>query len=261
MAKDRYHLDLFHTEAQELKNFLTVQEINDSVYTATALYLELLAADFPYTTSLKYRKVLVRQWLELLPTLKSVNKLYIRHPVDQDFFEAICKMKGLEQLYFCTSIVENLSSIIKLQNLKLLQIDSFSRLKDISPVVGLKNLQLLSIVNSFKIENYECISEMSNLTGLNLNGDPIAPRNLRLPSLQPFGKLKKLRHLDISYLSVVDKSYETIIEMESLERLDLTITIPKAIRDLIKSKHKSLESGLFMDWDWENNKIQEGKEW
>lgn len=261
MAKDRYRLDLFNIETIGFKDYLQVQEINDSVYAATGLYIELLAADFPDSTSLKYRKSLERKWIEILPALKSVKNLFIRHRVDQDFFEAICKMKNLEQLYFCTSIVENLSSITKLQNLQLLRIDSFSRLKDISPIVELKNLSLLSVVNSFKVENYECIAAMSNLIGLNLSGDAIAPRKLRLKSLKPFGKLKNLRHLDISYLSVIDKSYETILEMESLERLDLTIIIPKAIRDLIKSKHKSLKAGFFMDWDYENNKIQEGKEW
>lgn len=259
--KDRFKLDLFYSGEETAPKYLNAQEITDNIYSATELCIVTLAMDFPNGTSAKQRKELEAKWIDLLIRLDLVKTLSVRHRVNQDFFEAICKMKNLEQLHFWTSTVENISSISKLQKLKRLDLDSFSRLTDISPILSLKNLQLLSIENSFKVENYDLIGHMTQLKGLRLGGDTFAPKNLRLKSLKPYSNLKHLKHLDLSTLSVVDNSYETILELENLERFDITVIIPKATRELIKANHKKLIAGMFMDWDYDNKKIYEGKEW
>lgn len=73
--------------------------------------------------------------------------------------------------------------------------------------------------------------------------------------------LKNLKHLDLSSASVIDNSYECVLEMKNLERFDILVTIPKETRDKIKSKHKNLKTGFFMDYDFENKKFYEGKLW
>ena len=88
-----------------------------------------------------------------------------------------------------------------------------------------------------------------------------APKNLKLCSLQPFRGLRQLRHLDISSATIIDHSYETILDLENLDRFDITVIIPKQKRELIKDNHKKLTAGLFMDWDYDNKKMYEGKEW
>ena len=102
---------------------------------------------------------------------------------------------------------------------------------------------------------------MTELKGLRLGGNVSAPKNLRLTSLRPFHNLKNLKHLDLSTLSVVDNSYQTILELENLERFDFTVVIPKQIRELIRTNHQKLTAGLFMDWDYDNQKIYDDKEW
>jgi Leucine-rich repeat (LRR) protein len=259
--KDRYKLNLFCSGEENTTPFLNVQEITDDVYSSTKLCILTLAVDFPFGTSSKQRNRLKEEWQNLLPRLDLVKELSIRHRVDQAFFEAICKMKNLEQLHFWTSTVENISSISNLQNLQRLDLDSFSRLTDISPIQALKNLQLLSIENSFKVVNYELIGQMTQLKGLRLCGDTFAPKNLRIKSLKPFSNLKNLKHLDLSTLSVIDNSFEIILALENLERFDISVIIPKHLRELIKTNHKKLIAGFFMDWDYDNKKIYENKEW
>lgn len=259
--KDRFKLDQFYSGKENAPNYLTVQEITNEIFSATELFINTLAMDFPNGTSMKHRKELESKWIEILPQLDLVKTLSVRHRVNQNYFEAICKMKNLESLHFRTSTVEDITSISELQKLKRLDMDSFSRLTDIRPILTLKNLQLLSIVNSFKVENYDLIGQMTQLKGLRLCGDSIAPKNLRLKSLKPFRNLKQLKHLDLSSLSVVDNSYETITELENLERFDITITIPYQTRELIKANNKKLTAGMFIDWDYENNKINDDKEW
>jgi Leucine-rich repeat (LRR) protein len=220
-----------------------------------------MAMDLPRGTSLKARKEIETKWIDILPKLNNVKILSVRHRVTQDFFEAICEMKNLEGLTFWSSTVEDISGIAKLDKLQHLELCSFSRLKDISPVLSLKKLTILSIDNCFKVENYEIIGNMTNLVGLKLCGNTFAPRNLRLESLQPFETLKKLKHLDLSSASVIDKSYDSILKMPDLERFDLLVTVPKETRDKIKALHKNLKAGFFVDYDFENNRFYDGKQW
>jgi hypothetical protein len=170
-------------------------------------------------------------------------------------------MKSLEKLIFWTSTAESLASIAKLQKLTRLTLSSFSRLSDILPLLRLKMLTHLSIDNSFKIENYEIIGEMKELIGLSLSGDFTSPKNLRLKSLQPFVTLKDLKHLGLSFCSIIDQSYEAVLQMASLERLDTTANMPKALREKIKAEHPNLKAGFFMDWDFENKRFYDGKVW
>ena len=259
--KDRHKLNLFYSGKENAPDYLYAQDITDGIFRATELCISTLAMDFPVGTSLKHRKELEDKWIDILPKLDLVKTLSVRHRVNQNFFEAICKMNNLEELHFWTSTVENISSISKLQKLHRLDLDSFSRLTDISPILTLKNLQLLSIENSFKVVNYDLIGQMTELKGLRLGGDTFAPKNLRIKSLQPFINLKKLQHLDLSTLSVVDKSYEIILKLENLERFDIAVVIPNQTIELIKTNHKKLTAGFFMDWDYDNKKIYDGKEW
>lgn len=259
--KDRHRLNLFYSGKESAPDYLNAQEITDDIFSAADLHINTLAMDFPLGTSLKHRKELEAKWIDILPRLDLVRTLSVRHRVNQYFFEAICKMKNLEQLRIWTSTVEDISSISRLQKLMRLDLDSFSRLIDISPILALNSLQLLSLENSFKVMNYDLIGQMTHLTGLRLGGDFHAPRNLRIKSLKPFCNLKRLRHLDLTTSSVVDNSYETILELENLQRFDITVIIPKVTRELIKANHKNLKAGTFIDWDHDNKKFYDGKEW
>ena len=258
---DRYKLSQFYQgKGTELK-YSSFQDFNDDVYDVENLQINSLAMDFPPGTSEKTRKQIELKWIDTLPKLNKVKALSVRHRVKQDFFEAICQMSNLGHLFFWSSTVEDIASITKLRKLQRLKLWSFTRLTDISPLLLLKSLRILSVDNCFKVKNYEIIGEITGLTGLELCGDSFAPKNLRLSSLKPFTALKSLKHLDLSRASITDKSYECILEMKSLERLDLLSRMPRETREKIKSNHKTLKAGFFVDFDFENNKFYEGKNW
>jgi len=258
--KDRYNLHQFYRGEGSGTEYFPAQQITEEVYRVHALKIVTLSMDFLGAT-VKQRKKLEADWIDILPSLDNVRMLSVRHRVNQNYFEAICKMKNLEKLYFWTSTVESINNIVNLKKLDFLGLSSFSRLSDISPILGLTNLTHLSIENSFKIENYEIIGNMHDLVGLRLNGDCFAPKNLRLQTLTAFKSLKKLKHLDLSCASVIDKSYDSILDMVTLERFDSHSEISKSLREKIKANHKTLKAGFFMDWDFENKRIYEGKEW
>ena len=49
--------------------------------------------------------------------------------------------------------------------------------------------------------------------------------------------------------------------MVSLERFDITVNIPKIIREEIKAGHKTLKAGFFVDYDFDSKKFYDGKVW
>jgi Leucine-rich repeat (LRR) protein len=256
---DRYKLHQFYSGKQHEPKYLNVNEPCSEIYTTDALRINIAAKNLsPKSTR---QKELESEWIKILPTLDNVKILTIRTRVSQLLFDTICEMQNLKRLYIWSSIAENIEKIKLLQNLKRLDISSFSRLVDISPLLSLKQLTTLSIENCFKIQNYEVLGGLVQLTGLSLSGNGFAPKNLRLNSLIPFEQLRHLKHLDLSAASVIDKSYDSILSMEQLERFDITINIAKPIRDKIKSQHKTLTAGFFTDWDFENKKFYEGKNW
>ena len=240
---------------------LCCQEIPENISEIKNLHISTLAMDFPDSVSKKQRTELENDWIELLPKLDNITTLSIRHRVNQEYFEAICKMKNLKTLFFWTSTVENINSISKLKELSSLSLQSFSRLQDLSALKSLKKMRRLTIENSFKVENYEIIGNLTELTGLCIGGDFSAPKNLMLDTLFPFNNLKELKHLDMSTASIRDKSYNVILEMEKLERLDAHWRMTDKKRTELKEKHPNLKAGFFVDYDFVKNEFYEGKKW
>jgi hypothetical protein len=39
------------------------------------------------------------------------------------------------------------------------------------------------------------------------------------------------------------------------------VNISKAIREKIKAEHNTLKAGFFVDWDYDNKKLYDGKAW
>jgi len=258
---DRYKLSQFYNNNGRELPYVSYQDLKNNIIdigNATAISMAL---DFPAGASKKVKRQIEYLWADTLPNLKNLKALAVKHRLNQDFFEVVCQIVNLERLFFVGSSVENISSIGKLSKLQRLNLHSFTRLTDISPLATLKNLAVLSIENCFRVENYEILGQLQGLIGLELCGDTFAPKNLLLKSLKPFITLKNLKHLDISTASVIDQSYECILEMESLERLDLLRRMPISTREKIKSNHKNLKAGFFIDFDFENNRFYDDKDW
>ncbi len=259
--QDRYKLNLFYQGKSSEIEYFNAQDLTDKIFECENLHISTLAMDFKKNQSQKYRKELEQKWIEILPKLDNVTTLSVRHRVNQKYFDSICKMKNLERLFFWTSTVDNILNIKNLKKLTWLNVERFNRLTDISPILGLEELRLLSISNCFKIDTYDMIGKLTKLEGLDLSGDEFAPKNLRLKSLIPFETLRNLKHLDLCSTSVIDKSYDSILKMDKLERFDITVHIAKDLREKIKSRHKNLKAGFFMDWDYENDKFYDDKKW
>ena len=237
------------------------QEYDDKVLETNNIFISTLAMDFPSSTSSKRRKEIDEEWKEKIPHLTHIKRLDLRHRVDQDYFDVICKMENLEVLNIWTSTITDISSIIKLRKMRALSLSNFSRLEDISPLIGLKSLECLSILASFKVTNYELVGQIGSLKSLELGGDTFAPKNLMLSSLKPYTALNELIELDMSCASIRDKNYRPILELKNLKRLDAHWRMKKQERELLQSEHPSMKSGFFVAYDFVKNEFKDGIEW
>lgn len=253
--------DTYYPTIAELDEEQTFKEYEDRILETNNIFISTLAMDFPPNTSLKKRKGIDEQWKEKLPELNHIKRLDLRHKVDQNYFNVICKMKNLEVLNIWSSTVTDIRSIKKLTKLKALYISNFSRLEDVSPLLELKSLESLSILASFKVANYELIGKMKWLKLLELGGDTFAPKNLILNSLEPFTNLNELIELDMSCASIKDKNYKPILELKKLKRLDAHWRMKNQERELLQSEHPSLQSGFFVAYDFVKNEFKNGIEW
>lgn len=253
--------DSYSWNIEGLDDETMFQEFNEDALVKNNIFIKALPMDFRKTKTPEERKAINQVWIDRLPELTHVKQLDLRVRVTQEFFDAVCRMKNLQALNIWTGVVEDISSIEKLANLKFLGISNFSRLENIEPVTRLRSLESLSILASFKVSNYDTIGSMHWLKSLELGGDSFAPKNLMLESLAPFSKMSSLVDLEMSSASIRDKNYRPLLELNALRRLDAHWRMKKAEREFIQSNHPKLRSGFFMAWDFTKGEFKDGIEW
>ncbi|SHF98530.1 hypothetical protein SAMN05443549_1011085 [Flavobacterium fluvii] len=257
---DRYKLSQFYKGKDFETNYVKLQQFDNAKINSENIHIQSLS--FLYNTLKSKDKVEINsKWTNLFPKLDKVKRLKITFGINQDMFNIICEIPNLEELIIDTSKVIDLTQLENIKNLNRLEIDSFTKLTNISILEKIK-LKQLRIENCFKIENYEIVEKIESLIGLSLNGYCWGPKNLKIKTIEQFVKLKNLKHLDLSTTSLEDKnSIFKILEIESLERFDITGSFKPEIVEEIKRKHSNLVAGFFTDWDFKNKKMFDGKSW
>ncbi|MBC5863412.1 leucine-rich repeat domain-containing protein [Flavobacterium turcicum] len=257
---DRYKLSEFYKGKEFEPTYVFVQQFDDKKLNSENIHIHSLS--FLYDTlKTKGKLEIQKKWIDIFPKLDEVKRIKITFGINQELFDALSEIPNLEELIIDSSKITDLSQLTKIKKLKRFEIDSFTQLKDISILENIKLLQL-RIENCFKIENYDIIGNIESLIGLALYGYIVGPKNLKIESLKIFKNLKKLKHLDLSFTSLIDKSsFNYLLEIDNLERFDYTGNIKFEIVEKIKKNHPKLKAGFFVDWDYKNNQIYEGKFW
>lgn len=255
---DRYKYHEFYTGKEYELEYKIVQLPTYQNINSENLFIQCLSPAIIKKGSEKEMK-LIEEWDEIFRTLNNVKRLKI-NIFNQEILNSLHKIPNLTELIIENSSIEDISPLIKLEKLSRLEIYYNSKLTNIETLKDLK-LKQLKFENCFNIVNYEIIGKIRSLKGLSLNGNWTTPKNLKINSLIPFEGLENLQHLDLNYSIVVDKSFESILQMTSLKRFDYLATIKKETRNKIKNNHKALIAGFFIDYDYEKNDFYEGKIW
>lgn len=227
--------------------------ISDEVFHLDRIHIDLSTLNPDINTNDKLRKSLFKDWMQLLPSLTNLRKLYLSHKVNQAFFEKICEVNQLESLELKWTGIEELSSIQKLKRLSNLHIRSGARISDISPLKDLAGLKSLFLEYLPKLIDFSPIGHLRKLESLSIYGNIYHFKDQIIQTISFLEKVTRLEHLGLVCTKVLDNSYETILQLKNLKHFSISNKLPHDLRERIK-KLPNLNSGSFVEYDWDNNR-------
>jgi Leucine-rich repeat (LRR) protein len=114
-------------------------------------------------------------------------------------------------------------------------------LTDISPITELDNLKTLETENFESVNDFSCLSKMTNLMGLGLNGGMYSV--LKLNDLKPLKNLNNLEYLQLISTRVLDKSITPLLNLKKLKCLRLASKWPDSDFELLRTNLPNLKYG------------------
>jgi hypothetical protein len=183
---------------------------------------ERLRVSFVLLPDAKARKRAVAAWCDALPRLRHVRRAWFDDRVTQPLFEAACRVPSLEGLWIKWSgaSIKSLTPLEHCPQLRHLHIGSSSQVTDLRPLAGLRDLEVLELEAFVRARDLAPLARLPKLEQLGFFGSIWT--TVRIPSLRPFGRLERLRHLDIANLRAADPS--SFRELARLKRLEYLAT-------------------------------------
>jgi len=186
----------------------------------------------------KQQADLVRQWCEVLPSLKHVRLLWLNSKVPQVLFDAVCRMRGLQGLYVKWSGLTSIDQTVSLRHLRYLHLGSSAQIRSIRVLRELKNLRWLGLENLKQVRDVSPVGALTGLDGLALQGSIWTTWRIR--TLRPLAELRRLRFLSILNLKTDDKSLAPLAGMRRLRTFLAEAWWPREEVDQIYRQNRGL---------------------
>ena len=186
-------------------------------------------------------------WVEILPQLDTVEMLWVAPKINQNLFDAICKMPNLKGLWIKQSSITEIN-FKELSNLSYLNLGSSTGLNNLKGIEQLVKLKWLEFENIKKISDITELSKLKKLKVLALNGSTWTTQ--KIDSLQPLNTLMELEKLSLVNTRVSDKSFKGLHELSLLSELNVAQWWPDSeVLELQKANPKLLKN--WKEWrDW-----------
>jgi hypothetical protein len=112
------------------------------------------------------QRKLVKEWCQTFPQLENVQILWLNSKVNQELFEAVCRMNNLIGLNIKWSAIKRIDSLQRLKKLQYLNLGGSSQVESIDCLADMKDLVWLEIDNFKKITNISPLSKLFWLRSL-----------------------------------------------------------------------------------------------
>ena len=146
--------------------------------------------------------------------------------VNQAFFEEICELGNLEYLSMEAVTAENLTSLKKLNRLRVLKIDGLRRTTDFRILAKLSGLTGLYVVNAKHLQTLDFLSDAHHLRRIGIEGSMWTKQ--KIASLAPLRGLKGLESLFMTSVQLTDKDLSYLADCAQLLELHCARFAPKA---------------------------------
>ena len=177
------------------------------------LTIECTQLDLPASQQRK----LVAQWVQVLPTLQGVRRLWFSSRVPQDLFDAACRIQGLTDLWIKWSGIKALDAVAGLPGLQRFHLGDSASLQTLQPLTGLHQLQWLWLDGLSKVPDLDPLAQLVGLEGLFVAGTDSKP--LGVPTLAPLAALQRLRWLQLGCLRPAQGGLEPLAALQALQYL------------------------------------------
>lgn len=165
------------------------------------------------------QRKLVAQWVQVLPTLQGVRRLWFTSRMTQELFDAACRIEGLTDLWIHWSGVRSLQAVAGLSGLLRFHLGQSASVETLAPLTGLGRLQWLFLDGIAKVPDLEPLTGLASLEGLFIAGNE--SKSLVVPSLEPLAALPALRWLHLGSLRVTSGGLQPLARLQGLDYLGL----------------------------------------
>lgn len=183
----------------------------------------------------------LKVWNDTLESLDNIEYIWTYHKVNQETFEAICKMKNLKGISLKWSSIRDLECLKQQTNLKHLNIGLSTNIENVKPISSLSTLLTFDSENLKKVDDWNFLSNLTQLEGLGINGGMYD--RLKIESLDFLKELKNLKYLFLMSTKILDNSLKPIEGLKKLENLRLTNDWPEQKLDELKKSLPNLTFG------------------
>lgn len=192
------------------------------------------------------QKKIVAQWCRELPNLKDVKYLWFSSKVNQDVFDAVCKMSNLRGLYIKWSSIKSIDNLRLLKQLRHLHLGSSSQVESIDVIGELGTLVTLELQQLNRVSDFSIVSGLKSLEGLGIDGSIWTAQ--KIDTLKPLEESHNLRYVTLTNTKVHDKSLDPILRLDKLVRFDSSWNFPEAEFEKLNSMSKlKYSNGIFSD--------------
>lgn len=164
------------------------------------------------------QRKLVEEWCEALPDFSKLRFLWMSSRVNQQMFEAACRVPRLEGLYVEWGGIDDLSPVVRRIGLRFLHVGSAPGITSIECLSELRSLEVLELENLHRVPDISVIGRLTGLQGLALYG---GEKGWRVPSLGPLSRLEGLRYLFLQGLRPAERTLRPLYPLERLRSLRL----------------------------------------
>lgn len=178
----------------------------------------------PLDTS-SIRLVSGAQKVEKLPSYKNLKSLWC-FDMDENKLGSVCECTSLESLYIENIKTENLGCLKKLTNLKILGVESCSKVTSLIAFSELQSLSGLAITHFKNVHDLGPLASLRSLRALATAGSMWT--RMMVDTFKPLEELKTLELLHLTNIKAQDESLRPLAALQNLKQLDIANFYPMA---------------------------------
>lgn len=163
--------------------------------------------------------------LEIPEHLATVKTLWVNH-INQETFDILTQLRGITSLNINSNRIKDLSGISNLVNLEHLGLLNMTKVESIDELSRLTQLLTLKLEHFKKISQFDVISNLLSLEGLQIDGDMYTAQ--KIDDFDFIADLTNLRYITLRNTRTTNKNMDSFKNLRKLEMFQCSTNYPNS---------------------------------